>query len=122
MSRWNLYLEGVFEDSDGDRGANRILTKQRGNLHALWDQLLGDKHSLNGTRRRMLEIFSDQALMELGVNALSKPDGMDPQLWLSESRTLAVESVYTSEVLNPFEADYRGVVEKPETISLSEGF
>jgi len=118
----SLYLEGVFEDSDGDRGANRILTKQRGNLHALWDQLLGDKHSVNGTRRRMLEIFSDQALMELGLNALSKPDGMDPQLWLSESRTLAVESVYTSEVLNPFEAVYRGVVEKPETISLSEDY
>lgn len=35
----SLYMEGVFVDSDGDRGANRILTKQKKNMHALWDQM-----------------------------------------------------------------------------------
>ncbi len=34
----SLYMEKVFVEQDGDRGANSILTKQKKNMHALWDQ------------------------------------------------------------------------------------
>jgi hypothetical protein len=39
-------MEGVFENKDGDRGANSIPTKQRQNMHALWDQLLVLKQAI----------------------------------------------------------------------------
>ena len=115
----SLYAEGVFTEEDGDRGANRILTKQRGNMHALWDQLLGDKFTLNGTNKRMAEIREDSELVSFGVVAGLKPD---PQTWLEESRAFAVASVYTSEVLNKLESVSRGLTAKPEVVDLSEAY
>jgi hypothetical protein len=43
-------MEGVFEKKDGDRGANSIPTKQRQNMHALWDQILGEDFALRTMR------------------------------------------------------------------------
>lgn len=92
----NLYMENVFSEAEGDRGANRIITKQSNNMHALWDGLLGREFDLADTRRRILEITSDQELA-----AMAKPEGdwMMPQTWLSESRTAATSYVYTQDVL-----------------------
>ena len=115
----SLYAEGVFTENDGDRGANRILTKQRGNMHALWDQLLGDKFTLGGTRKRMVEISTDAELVEFGIEAGKK---LDPQVWLEESRALAVSNVYTPEILTKLELVARGVVPKPEVVDLSEAY
>lgn len=75
----SLYAEGVFTENDGDRGANRIPTKQKGNMHALWDQLLGDNFTLNATRKRILEITSDAELVAFGSEAGNR---LDPQDWL----------------------------------------
>jgi hypothetical protein len=79
-------MEGVFKESDGDRGANRIITKQKKNMHALWDQLLGPEFTLQGTRRRYAEIITNPELTAIGEQALEK--GFDPQIWLEESRQL----------------------------------
>jgi hypothetical protein len=113
----SLYMEGVFEEEDGDRGANRILTKQRGNLHALWDQLLGDRFTRNGVNKRTTEILGDVELVAFGVAAGMKPN---PQSWLEESRSLAATNVYTPEILSKLEFVSRGLVAKPEVIDLSE--
>jgi hypothetical protein len=115
----SLYMEGVFIEEDGDRGANRILTKQRGNMHALWDQLLGDKFTLNGTNKRIAEIRADSELVSLGVAAGLK---RDQQTWLEESRALAIEHVYTPEILDSLGLVTRGLVTKPEVIVLQEAF
>ena len=115
----SLYAEGIFTENDGDRGANRIPTKQKGNMHSLWDQLLGDNFTLNGTRKRIVEITSDAELVAFGADAGKK---LDPQVWLEESRTLAVENVYAPEVLQSLDLVKRGVVTKPEVIDLSEAY
>lgn len=118
----SLYMEGVFTESDGDRGANRVLVKQRGNLHALWDQLLGSRFDRSDINRRIAEITSDEALISRAKKAVALEEGLDPQTWLAESRKLAVENVYRAEVLDSLSLVARGVLEKPGSIDLSEGY
>jgi hypothetical protein len=118
----SLYMEGVFTESDGDRGANRIITKQRVNLHALWDQLLGNDFSLDGTRRRFLEVTTDEELLAIAKKSIASRERLEPQLWLAESRALAVEHVYTPQVREVLEHVKRGLVEKPEEIELSQSY
>jgi S1/P1 Nuclease len=118
----SLYMENVFAEEDGDRGANRIITKQVGNMHALWDQLLGNEFNLNGTRKRMMEISDDKTLMELGKHAISGKDSLDPQTWLKESRSAAVQHVYTPEVIASLNKVARGFIDMPETLELHEAY
>jgi hypothetical protein len=118
----SLYMEGVFEKKDGDRGANSIPTKQRQNMHALWDQLLGDEFALRSMRRRYAEIVTSAELKALGEQAVAVSGGLDPLVWLEESRRLAVEQVYTPEVLDPLNIVVRGLAEKPEVLTLSEDY
>ena len=115
-------MEKVFIEEEGDRGANRIITKQKKNMHALWDQLLGDSFTLNGTRKRIVEITSDDELVAKGKQAVAATDGLNPLTWLAESRGAAVENVYTAEVLNSLNLVARGVTHKPEAIELSEAY
>jgi hypothetical protein len=95
----SLYTDSLFTEADGDRGANRIFTEQKRNLHAAWDQALGEKFSVGGLRGRMQEARSSDALKKLGQAAIAKPEALSVQTWLQESRDLAVEHVYTEEVL-----------------------
>lgn len=118
----SLYMENVFEEKDGDRGANRIPTKQRGNMHALWDGLLGADWSLRGTRSRMVEITQDAELVQLAQAAVANESELDPQKWLQESRQLAVQHVYTPEVMESLQLVSRGVVTEPQEIELSEAY
>ena len=118
----SLYMEKVFVKKDGDRGANSIRTKQRQNMHALWDQLLGDEFAQRTNRRRFAEITSSPQLTEIGRIAVSIPGGLDPLVWLGESRKAAIEHVYTPEVLDPMNIVARGIAEKPEVLELSEGY
>ena len=97
----SLYMENVFTEADGDRGANRILTKEGKNMHALWDGLLGREFDLADTRRRIFEITSDQDLV---AEAKLESVWMSPQTWLAESRTAATNYVYTQEVLDNLKA------------------
>lgn len=116
----SLYMEGVFEEADGDRGANRIPTQQRRNMHALWDQLLGKEWTLNGTRKRIVELRSDTVLVSIAEKSVTMDGGLDPQTWLSESRQEAISHVYRSEVLDPLQRVVNRLVDKPEVIDLSE--
>ncbi len=118
----SLYMEGVFVKKDGDRGANSIPTKQRQNMHALWDQLLGDEFAQRTNRRRFAEITSSPQLTEIGRIAVSIPGGLDPLVWLGESRKAAIENVYAPEVLDSLSIVARGIAEKPETLELSEPY
>jgi hypothetical protein len=113
----SLYMQGVFETKEGDRGGNSIPTKQRKNMHSLWDGLLGDNWSAGGVRRRSTEIMSNQELVTLGQGAALS---LDPQVWLKESRAEAVEHVYTPEVMDELAKVQRGLVQEPEEINLSE--
>jgi hypothetical protein len=96
----SLYTDSLFTETDGDRGANRIFTRQKRNLHAAWDQALGEKFTVGGLRRRMREAQSSDALKKLGEAAIAKPDALSVQTWLEESRDLAIKHVYTAEVLD----------------------
>jgi hypothetical protein len=115
-------MEKVFVKKDGDRGANSIPTKQRQNMHTLWDQLLGDEFAQRTNRRRSAEITSSPQLSEIGRIAVSIPGGLDPLVWLGESRKAAIEHVYAPEVLDSLSIVSRGIAEKPEVLELSEGY
>ncbi len=116
----SLYMEGVFVEKDGDRGANRIPTKQRQNMHALWDQLLGEDFALRTMRRRYGEIVTNYELKQVGEKAVSK--GLDAQIWLEESRQLAVQYVYTPVVIENLVHVARGLISKPELIELPQDY
>jgi len=118
----SLYMEKVFVKKDGDRGANSIPTKQRQNMHALWDQLLGDEFAQRTNRRRFAEITSSPQLTEIGRIAVSIPGGLVPLVWLGESRKAAIENVYAPEVLDSLSIVSRGIAEKPEVLEFSEPY
>jgi hypothetical protein len=113
-------MEKVFVKKDGDRGANSIPTKQRQNMHALWDQLLGPKFTLQGTRRRYAEIVTSPELTAIGEQALTK--SLAPQIWLEESRQFATQHVYTPVVIESLNVFARGLVAKPEVLDLPEKY
>ncbi|XZE33743.1 S1/P1 nuclease [Pirellulaceae bacterium SH501] len=113
----SLYAEGVFMEKDGDRGANRILTKQRQILHALWDQLLGDRYDEGDVRRRSDEIGK----LELPLPK-TRQDYLEPDIWIEESRKHAIESVYTEEILSQVSLVARGIAPEVPKIELSEGY
>lgn len=117
----SLYYEGVFAQPDGDRGANRIVTKQRGNLHALWDSLLGDRYDDGDARKRSYEIS------QVETDALLKATGTQLELstmedLIAESRKIAVDSVYTEEILAQLAIVKRGLSSEVPKIDLSEAY
>lgn len=97
----SLYYMVVFPD--GDRGANSIPTKQAGNMHALWDSLLGPGLDAGDIRRRAIEIRSDRGLWSQAGKAASEPGGLDCLEWLAESVHFAKDFVYSPEVLSVIE-------------------
>jgi hypothetical protein len=114
----SLYMEAIFTESDGDRGANRILTKQGRNMHALWDGLLGREFNLADTRRRIVEITGDRELVQSAASVAVSSD--DPSVWLAESREDAIKHVYTSDVLDKLR-DSVGT-KKEDPINLDEAY
>jgi hypothetical protein len=115
----SLYTDSLFTETDGDRGANRIFTEQKRNLHAAWDQALGEKFSASSLRRRMQEARSSDEMKKLGEDAIAKQDGLSVQTWLEESRDLAVEHVYTAEVLDWVKAQQDLETAKRQPLKLS---
>ena len=114
------YTDSLFGEPDGDRGANPISTRQKRNLHAAWDQTLGEKLSPRGLRRRMNAAQSSQELIQIGKDSIVKPESLYVQTWLQESRDLAVKHVYTQEVLDWVKAqkDLATAKQQPLTLSL----
>lgn len=116
----SLYIEKPFPM--GDRGANSIPTKQSKNLHALWDNLLGDQYDAGDIRRRCVTIRSDATRWSDAEKATSKENGLDPMVWLAESADFGKSHVYAPEVLDPIQAVSRGLTPQLETINLSEEY
>ncbi|XZE35427.1 S1/P1 nuclease [Pirellulaceae bacterium SH501] len=114
----SLYAEGVFQEKDGDRGANRILTKQRGNLHALWDGLLGEGFDAGDVQRRLYEIDN----LPFSAGDMDGEDVLNATRWIEESRKIAVESVYTDEILDQVSLVRRGLATEVPKIDLSEAY
>jgi len=104
----------------GDRGGNRIITVQMGNLHAVWDDFPGGREKFQPLRNRSIALLADGALVELGKQAAQD---LDEETWLKESRALATNLVYDSEVmaaLRHLEAT-KGDIEK-QPLDLSEDY
>ncbi|HEY4308587.1 MAG TPA: S1/P1 nuclease [Pirellulales bacterium] len=81
---------------EGDKGGNSVPTQQGFNLHALWDEFLGDWTTFAAARRRAGELSADVRLAQLGRTAAAQ---LDEKQWLTESRQLVDSVVYTPEVL-----------------------
>jgi hypothetical protein len=96
----SLYMEKVFVKKMEIEGPTAFPSKQRQNMHALWDQPLGDEFAQRTNRRRYAEITSNPQLTEIGRIAVTIPGGLDPLVWLGESRKAAIENVYAPEVLD----------------------
>jgi S1/P1 Nuclease len=110
-----LISENLFPT--GDRGGNSIKTDQRQNLHALWDQLLGDRAEFRKARNRAIEMVNDPAQSKLGAQAAKD---LNEKTWLDESHELAESVVYGPEV----SGHLRSVVGEKEAppIHLSETY
>ena len=115
----SLYVAGVFPE--GDRGANSIPVKQRGNLHSLWDSLLGPKFDAGDVRRRAIEIKSDHSTWNSAGQAAKAKDGLNPLAWLDESQQYSRSHVYTPDILLAVEAAVRGS-QKVEKLDLSDAY
>jgi hypothetical protein len=92
----SLYSRGRFSEPGGDRGGNSIRT-QSGNLHALWDGLLGSNSaSLNDIRGRSQRIVGDPRLKLLGEESASQ---VNPVVWVDEGHAICKEFVYCQLIL-----------------------
>ena len=76
--------------------------------------------ALRTTRRRHAEIVTSSELKSLGEQAISKCGGLDPLVWLEESRKLATEHVYSPVVLESLERVKRGLFDKPEMLEVTD--
>ena len=83
---------------DGDKGGSLILTRERNNLHAVWDGFPGSQLNLREARKEALTLTANPELEPLGIAAAKE---LDQTVWFEESRKLTVSVVYTAEVLTP---------------------
>ncbi|BBO33632.1 S1/P1 nuclease [Lacipirellula parvula] len=114
----SLYAARLFPE--GDRGANSIPTRQKNNMHALWDGLLGGRYSEGTLDRRVKEIAAPEFAVA-GNAAMAAENPLEPLVWLAESRSAAVDHAYTHEVLGPVKATMEEGGELPE-IYFSEAY
>jgi hypothetical protein len=81
----------------GDRGGNSVLTVQRRNLHSLWDGLPGNEAKLRTAHNEAAKLMADADLSKLGETATTQ---LDEETWMNESRELAVDFVYSPDLLD----------------------
>lgn len=89
-----LHSTALFSETNfakGDRGGNSVKTKQRGNLHSLWDQFPGGDIKWRTAHNRALELINELQPNE-AMALLEEED------WLAESFKLAQEVVYAPEI------------------------
>jgi hypothetical protein len=92
----SLYSRGRFSEPGGDRGGNSIHT-QSGNLHALWDGLLGSNSaSLNEIRGRSQRIVADARLKLIGEESANQ---VNPAVWVDEGHAICKQFVYCQLIL-----------------------
>jgi hypothetical protein len=84
-----LFSQKLF--LEGDRGGNRILTKQHGNLHSVWDNFLGGKANLRTAHQDALKLMADRDLAKVGERGATE---LDEKTWLDESFKFASDFAY----------------------------
>src|SRR5262249_53054503 len=89
----NMFSQKLFPE--GDRGGDNIPTRQRGNLHSLWDGFLGGKAALREANQDALKLL---AVAELARAGEASATVLDEKVWLEESRKFAIEGAYSAEV------------------------
>jgi hypothetical protein len=104
---------------EGCRGGNLIKTKQRGNLHSLWDSLPGENLSPREARNQALLLMNRADLSMQGERAARE---LDESSWLKESHELAVSTVYDSEVVTPLRAAESDGARELPLLTLSEDY
>ena len=92
-------LFSVNQFPKGDRGGNSILLKDApgDNLHAYWDNLLGDPSSrFADAEKASREMLADKALMQAA--ATGSPT-IDPKEWIQEGAAVAERDVYPADLV-----------------------
>lgn len=115
----SLYVEGIVPGPTGDKGANAIPTKQRRNLHALWDGLLGTSGKPIDVASWAFDVRQDKAAMN---EAEAIRMNLEPSQWLAESIEASKQFIYTPDVLASVEAAARSGASKVETVDLSKAY
>lgn len=92
-----LFSRARFNTESGDRGGNSIPVKQQGNLHSLWDSLLGRRITLNDVRGEAAAMLQDEELKSAGIKAL---EDLTPETWTSESMQIARSFTYSKQILD----------------------
>lgn len=105
---------------EGDKGGNSVSTQQGFNLHALWDEFLGDWATFAMARDRAVELAGRDDLAKLGRDAAAQ---LDEKIWLDESWHLAQTVVYCPEVLGYLRIQAtRSDGQPPSPLRLSEEY
>lgn len=92
-----LFSRGRFNTASGDKGGNSIRTQQQGNLHRLWDRLLGRRVSLNDVRGNAAKILQNEEWKQAGQTAA---EDLTPETWTKESHEMAKSFTYHKSVLD----------------------
>jgi S1/P1 Nuclease len=108
-----LFSKGRFRD--GDRGGNRIRTKQNRNLHSFWDGLLGRELKHSEVVRRAASILSDADVRAAAGTAAKK---LDFNVWVDESVKFARETVYSPPILAEVKAKESNLAANLKSIDL----
>ncbi len=88
----SLYSRRAFPT--GDRGGNGIRTRERGNLHGVWDGLLGSRPPWDEARNHALTLLAAET-----TEVLEAPPVLDEAVWVNESRELVLAAAYDPTVL-----------------------
>ena len=89
-----LFTSGRF--AKGDRGGNLIPVSEQGrhrNLHALWDNMIGDSQSLPIIRKRAA--FLSGLHHEIGLDAT---ENMNIETWATENQRMVTKYVYPASI------------------------
>jgi hypothetical protein len=87
-----MYISPFISDDDGDRGGNQIEV-DGSNLHATWDNLLGNPTTIGNIGSR-----AEEAIDEFAQQGSKAAQSMDGLIWAQESHQLAKEAVYTKAI------------------------
>ncbi|HBE67761.1 MAG TPA: hypothetical protein DDW52_06390 [Planctomycetaceae bacterium] len=121
----SLYAEGIY--ADGDRNAKAIKTSQAGNLHALWDGLLGREYDTDDVAKWIthppqeyswlgFERDGSDLTQRFGgrKNGWDNANTLDTAEWVVEGRRLA-SVVYPPGLQREIEGHGKAATALPET-------
>lgn len=100
----------------GDRGGNEIPLKNGGNLHKLWDNLLGRDSRMRDVTKAVAEL-SDRS--KYGDVWSSAGTSMEPLEWANESHFICESVVYSDSILDAARA---AGTEKLQPIELPDSY